>query len=47
MIIITNKGYFGINILKNIKITVCLVVDIIFTLRVNVNLRPGFIKPRL
>jgi len=47
MIIITNKGYSEINILKNIKITVCLVVDVIFTLRVNVNLFSGFIKFRL
>jgi len=47
MIIITNKGYFKINVLKNVKITACLIVDIIFTLRVNVNLFLGFIKPRL
>jgi len=47
MIIIINKGYFGINALKNIKITACLVVDIIFTLRVSVTLSSGFIKFRL
>jgi len=47
MIIITNKNYFGINALKNIKITAYLVVDMIFTLRANVSLSPGLIKPRL
>jgi len=47
MIIIINKGYSEINVLKNIKITICLIVDIIFTLRVSVTLPPGFIKSRL